>query len=53
MYETNMLTHWGQDKVKAILQTSFLNAFSWMKMYEFFRISLNFVAKVQINNIHR
>ena len=27
--------HWSQDKMAAILQTKFLNAFSWMKMYEF------------------
>ena len=29
------LTHWGQDKMAAIFQTTFLNAFSWMKIYEF------------------
>ena len=28
------LTHWGWDKI-AISQTTFSNAFSWMKMYEF------------------
>ena len=30
-----VLTHWGRDKMAAIFQTSFSNAFSWMKMYEF------------------
>ena len=30
----NELTHWGQDKMDAISQTTFSNAFSWMKMYE-------------------
>ena len=30
-----LLTHLGQDKMDAISQTTFLNAFSWMKMYDF------------------
>ena len=25
-------THWGQDKMAIILQMTFLNAFSWIKM---------------------
>ena len=29
------LTHWGQDKMDAISQTTFSSAFSWMKMFEF------------------
>ena len=29
------LTHWGRGKMAAIFQTTFSNAFSWMKMYEF------------------
>ena len=29
-----ILTHWGRYKMAAILQTTFSNAFSWMKMYE-------------------
>ena len=32
------LTHWVQDKMAAIFQTTFLNAFSWMKMYDFILI---------------
>ena len=28
------LTHWGRDKMAAIFQTMFSNAFSWMKMHE-------------------
>ena len=28
------LTHWGRDKMAAISQTMFSNAFSWMKMCE-------------------
>ena len=30
-----ILTHWGQDKMAAIFQTTFSNRFSWMKMCEF------------------
>ena len=29
-----VLTHWGRDKMDAISQTTFSNAFSWMKMFE-------------------
>ena len=29
------LTHWGRDKMAAILHTTFSNGFSWMKMYKF------------------
>ena len=29
------LTHWDQDKMAAIFQTTFSNGFLWMKMYEF------------------
>ena len=29
------LTHWGRDKMAGIFQTTFLNAFSCLKMYEF------------------
>ena len=29
------LTHWGRDKMAAISQTIFSNAFSWMKRYKF------------------
>ena len=28
------LTHWGRDKMASISQTTFSNAFTWMKMYE-------------------
>ena len=29
------LTHWGQDKMAAVSQTTFSKVFSWMKIYEF------------------
>ena len=39
-----LLTHWGRDKMAEISQTTFSNAFSWMKIYEFrFKVSLKFV----------
>ena len=31
----SILTHWGRAKMAAIFQTTFSNAFSWMKMLEF------------------
>ena len=31
----NGLTHWGRDQIDAISQTTVSNAFSWMKMLEF------------------
>ena len=46
------LTHWGQDKMAAILQPAFSHAFSWMKIYEFhLRFHWNVFPKVSINNI--
>ena len=47
-----ILTHWGQDKMAAVSQTTLSNAFSWMKMLEFRLrfISLKFVPKGPINN---
>ena len=37
---------WGRYKIAAISQTTFSNAFSWMKMYWFrFKISLKFIHK--------
>ena len=34
-HSTNTLTHWGWDKMAATSGMIFSNAFSWMKMYEF------------------
>ena len=48
----NCLTHWGRDKMDDIFQTTFSNAFSWMKIYEFrLSFSLKFVPKGPINKI--
>ena len=46
----NVLTHWGRDKMAAIFQTTFSNAFPWMKVYEFRLRFLKFVPKGPINN---
>ena len=43
------LTHLPLDKMAAISQTTFLNAFSWMNSFVFW-ISLKFVPKGPIDN---
>ena len=46
------LTHWARDKMAAIFQMPFSNAFSWIKIYWISNKSpLKFVHKGQINNI--
>ena len=45
----NHLTHWGRDKMAAIFQTTFSNAFSWMKMFEFrLRFHWSLFPRVQL-----
>ena len=34
-HQMRPLTHWGRDKMAAILPTKFWRAFSWMKIYKF------------------
>ena len=34
-HDRSLLTHWDRDKMDAISQTTFSNAFSWMKIYKF------------------
>ena len=47
-----ILTHRSWDKIAAILQTIFSNAFSWMKMLDFFiKISPIFVPKGPVDYI--
>ena len=42
-------THWGSDKMADVFQTTFPNAFSWMKMYEFqLRFHWNLFPRVQL-----
>ena len=45
------LSHWGQDKMDAISQTTFSSVFSWIKIFEFWLRTLKFVPNVRINNI--
>ena len=45
------LTHWGRDKMAAIYQTTFLNAYYWTKLWISIKISPKFVHKGPINNI--
>ena len=48
--DTLALTHWGQDKMAAISQTTFSNAFSWMKLFKILiKMSLKFLPKDVIN----
>ena len=48
-----ILTHWGRDKMPAIIQTTFSNAFFWMKMYEF-RLTFHWslFLRVQLTIFH-
>ena len=46
--QARLLTHWGRDKMDAISQTTFSNAFSWMKMFEFrLKFHWNMFLRVQ------
>ena len=43
------ITHWGRDKIDAISQTAFSNAFSSMKMFEIrFQFHWNLFLRVQL-----
>ena len=43
------LTYWGRKKMAAICQTTFSNAFSWMRMYEFrLKFHWNLFHRVQL-----
>ena len=44
------LTHWNRDKAAAIFQATFINAFSWIKRYEFrIRFDWNLFPKDQLS----
>ena len=46
------LTHWGRDEMDIISQTTFSNAFSWMKMYELrLRFHWSLFLRVQLKII--
>ena len=43
------LSHWGRDKMAAIFQKTFSNAFSWMKMFKFrLRFHWSLFPRVQL-----
>ena len=47
-WDYRTLTHWGRDKIDAIMQTTLSSAFSWMKMHEFrLRFHWNLFLRVQ------
>ena len=49
---TLSITQRGRDNMAAISQTTFLNAFPWIKMYEFcLWVHVECVPKVRMNNI--
>ena len=50
-HNTILLTHWGRDKIAAISQTTLLNAFSWIKLSEFWLKFHQVGPKGSINNI--
>ena len=50
-YHAKRLTHQGRDKMAAIFQTTFSNAFSWMEMHEFDEDFTEAVPNGPINNI--
>ena len=48
-----LITHWGRDKIAAIWQMRFSNAFSWMKMFEFcLRFQWNLFLRFEIPIFH-
>ena len=48
-----VLTHWGWDKMAAIFQTTFSNAFSWMKTYKLWlRFHWSLFPRVQLTWFH-
>ena len=50
---TEMLTHWGPDKMAAISQTTLSNPFSWMKMFELkLKFHWSWFPRVQLTIFH-
>ena len=49
----SQLPHWGRDKMAIIFQTTFSNAFSWMKMNQFrLRFHWNLFPRVKLTISH-
>ena len=51
LFLIHIITHWGRDKISAISQTKFSNAFFNENVWLSFKISLKCVPKAQISNI--
>ena len=50
---SSSLIHWGRDMMATSFQTTFSNAFSWMKIYKLWlRFHCNFFPRVQITIFH-
>ena len=48
-----ILTNWGRDKMAAIFQTTFSNAFYWIKMFKFrLRFHWSLFPRVQLTMFH-
>ena len=48
-----VLTHWGRDSMGAISQTTHLNTFSWIKIYEFrLKFHWSLFLRVQLTIFH-
>ena len=48
-----LLTHWGRDKMAAIFQTTLSNAFSWIRILEFWlRFHWSLFLRVQLTIFH-
>ena len=53
-YTHRCITHWGRDKMVAICQTTFSNAFSWMKIIVFWwKCHWNLFPRVQLTIFQR
>ena len=51
-YGSKWLTHWGWDKIAAVSQMTLSNAFSWMKMLEFWlRFHWSLFLRVKLTTI--
>ena len=56
LYLLDLLTHWDRDKMADILPTIYSNAFSWMKIFEFWlkkrkRKSLKYIRLGPVNEM--
>ena len=53
LFRGHALTHWGRDKMEAISQTTYSNAFSWLRMYEFrLKFHWSLFPRIQLTIFH-